>query len=556
MKFYKKLLTHNCLIVTFSSIFFYFALNNFINHEPRHDQAFHITWLQNLMFSDHFLPENFFQNFRSLLTDEKGFVYELFKPANNPGDYHAYLFQINSVLTVYFFSFILKLSSIQIYNLVSILFASLSIIINYQILLYYLKKNKILDENFKNIVVAQTLYCSLSIVFYKYYFSPLGHHNIAYFVFSVVIFIFLKANDKEISFKYIKFGCLLGFAVYFQITIGLLLLPLFSFCIIFQKNKITINNIINFCKFILSFCIVLAPFIVLMINDFININEGFFTVLLGSEGSEFSYYLNKIFFWFTGLYSLSTPIIFISFLFSFIITYKIKKFNLIQLIILTHFIINIILSIFYISYLRNFYYIINLIIILSSFTFIYIYFKKKFFNKLLIISFIILSILYNLNIILHKEKLALKENLFYKIYFKEQGNITKKLNKIKKITSNNKIIFLSDYSKNYLSAFDIFYYQDKILINKPLVNLSNRINNNSKYSKMILGKYKINENFILISLAENFDYPKKIFIDLKNEKIINQNCNINENHLFNEIIFHDTSSGIFKVRLFATNIDC
>ena len=142
MKLDKKFITQNCLIVSFSIIFFCFALFNFINFEPRHDQAFHITWLQNLILSDHFLPENFFQNFKSLLTDKKGFVYELFKPANNPVDYHAYLFQINSVLTVYFFSFILKLTSIQTYNLVSILFASLSIITNYQILLYYLKKIK------------------------------------------------------------------------------------------------------------------------------------------------------------------------------------------------------------------------------------------------------------------------------------------------------------------------------------------------------------------------------------------------------------------------------
>ena len=86
---------NNWLIFIFSIFVFFYCSFNLANITPHHDQTFHISWLQNLKYSDHFLPKQFFSNLDSLMYDKNGFIHELLKPANNPYDYHAYLFQIN-----------------------------------------------------------------------------------------------------------------------------------------------------------------------------------------------------------------------------------------------------------------------------------------------------------------------------------------------------------------------------------------------------------------------------------------------------------------------------
>ena len=95
----------------FISIFQFYSFQNII---PHHDQTFHINWLLNLKNSDHFLSSKFFINPKNLVYDEGGFIYELLKPASNSSDYHAYLFQINSVLVVYLFSLFLEIEPIKI----------------------------------------------------------------------------------------------------------------------------------------------------------------------------------------------------------------------------------------------------------------------------------------------------------------------------------------------------------------------------------------------------------------------------------------------------------
>ena len=122
----------------------------------------------------------------------------------------------------------LNLDSIQLYNFVSIFFASLSIIINYQILKNILLSLKLYQNDLVNNFFYQLIFSIINISFYKYYFSPLGHHNIAYFFFSLTILIYLNFFNKDTIYPNIKLGLLTAFSVYFQITIGLLLIPFFS----------------------------------------------------------------------------------------------------------------------------------------------------------------------------------------------------------------------------------------------------------------------------------------------------------------------------------------
>ena len=99
---------------------------------------------------------------------------------------------------------------------------------------------------------------------------------------------------------------------------------------------------------------------------------------------------------------------------------------------------NIILAIFYISYLRNFIYIFNLILILSAFSFIYIY-QIKNIKFIIIIPFLLISIFYNLNIIFDKKNLISKENVMYQIYFENKGDVGNKIDFIKNLILNKKI---------------------------------------------------------------------------------------------------------------------
>ena len=174
---------NNSFLLFFVFSIFFFQLYTFHNITPHHDQTFHINWFLNLKNSNHFLPDDFFVNFKSLAYDTNGFVHELLKPASNPKDYHAYLFQINSVLIVYLFSLIVNIEPIKLYIFVSIFFSSLTIILNYKILEIILNKYLIKKNIFYDNFINQLIFCLLNLSFYKFFFSPLGHHNIGTFFF-------------------------------------------------------------------------------------------------------------------------------------------------------------------------------------------------------------------------------------------------------------------------------------------------------------------------------------------------------------------------------------
>ena len=81
------------ILIFFFLIFFFLCYSSFIELEPRFDQIRHISWLSNIINSDHFA--NFNNYFPTFSNDNNGFLFELLRVIGNKGDYHAYLFQIN-----------------------------------------------------------------------------------------------------------------------------------------------------------------------------------------------------------------------------------------------------------------------------------------------------------------------------------------------------------------------------------------------------------------------------------------------------------------------------
>tara|TARA_B110000483_G_scaffold242685_1_gene329324 strand:+ start:278 stop:1270 length:993 start_codon:yes stop_codon:yes gene_type:complete len=318
-------LKNEFLIYIFSLLFFIYSIIKFIHLEPTFDQSFHITWFQYLKNSEHIISIEALSSFQKFLIDENGFINRLLKPANNPFDYHAYLFQINSVITVLIFSFLLNLPAIETYNITSIFFSSISTIINYKILIVLLKDYKLYIDKINTKIIYQLLFCCTNIVYYKFYFSPLGHHNIGYFIFSLTILYFLTGHHRYSNFFYYKLGLLTSFAIYFQITVALLLLPSFSLSILLKNFTINKKNFQNFLKFLSIILIAIMPFIFLIVNDFIKSNLNFSTLFYGYDSSNSNLYIKKIFIWFNKTYTLSTAIIFISFIYSFYICLKKKK---------------------------------------------------------------------------------------------------------------------------------------------------------------------------------------------------------------------------------------
>lgn len=550
------MIKNNFLIIIFSIFIFFFQFYSFQNITPHHDQTFHITWLLNLKNADHFLPFEFPFNFESLKYDTNGFVHELLKPASNPKDYHAYLFQINSILLVYLFSIFFETDPVKLYIFVSVLFSSLSIILNYKILIIILKEYGIYQNAFLGNLKYQIIFCFLNISFYKFFFSPLGHHNIGYFFFSLTILVLLNTSfNNSKKFPYI-IGSLLGFISYFQITLVLLLLPFISIFFLFNNFTISSKNFKNFLKFLITSSIFYIPFIILIIKDIVSSDNSFFVNLFGNNSLDANFYYEKVFFWFNKFYKFGFPIIFFGFFFSIFISIKLKKNNYIQFLILIHFIINIFLSIFYISYLRNFYYIFNIFLILCSFSLIYLS-NKNIILKSLTVLLILFNFYYNAKIITNVKKLEVVEPLFYQLYFEDTIDVKNKILKIKSLNKKN-FLFFSDFSKNYFKVYEYDFVKKNFIKNKPLLNLHNHLKTkNNKYSNSILKNFgTIYRDFYLISFTQDFNYVSNIVHELQNSKLIDTKCRIELPHVINEPIFRDSGSGKFDVHIYLTEFKC
>ena len=96
---FKKIIQNNLhifVLILFFSLYLFFCYNSFISLEPRFDQVRHMAWLESLKESSHIIN---LDNFKKL-NDPYGFLFSILRVAGNKGDYHAYLFQINTILVL------------------------------------------------------------------------------------------------------------------------------------------------------------------------------------------------------------------------------------------------------------------------------------------------------------------------------------------------------------------------------------------------------------------------------------------------------------------------
>jgi hypothetical protein len=524
--------------------------------EPRFDQIRHISWLSNIINSDHFI--NFNNYFPIFAKDNSGFLFELLRVVVNKGDYHAYLFQINSIITIYVLSLFIKNDLIFFYNFTSIIFSSLTLF-----LCYYLSKSILLSLKIiinKSLIAIIT--CLLFFSYYKYYFSSLGNHNISNFFFILTIIILQKILYKrKIKLRNFFFiGCIVTFAGYFHLIIAILLIPSFGAYLFLDKifrNRDIYKKIVLYSLGVFLF---LIPFFLIIIFTLLSRDGYSFELLLGHQ-INYSAYLKKILNWFFHLINLNGYIIIIfivAFLFK-ISSFKSRIINLLLTIILVHFILNIALNIIEISYIRNYYYIHHILIILST-VFFYIYYvtNKNLYIKIILISALILNCYLNLNLILNNKEFLKKNSFFYNFYFNKQGELKRTIKYLinsNLLNKNYNVIFFNqltiDYFKIYAS--DIYYLSKS---NDNLLSIEEYSRNSDNYSKKRVSQFLlINSNHYIISIE---DEPSQIFFtfnNLKKRKLIDKRCNI-EHPLFQKEILPQDISGDFKKKLIINKINC
>ena len=68
---WNNITTHYSEIKFFTEEFFFYSVFNFINLGPIFDQAFHITWFQNLKNSEHFISIEALTSYKKFLIDDR-----------------------------------------------------------------------------------------------------------------------------------------------------------------------------------------------------------------------------------------------------------------------------------------------------------------------------------------------------------------------------------------------------------------------------------------------------------------------------------------------------
>lgn len=538
---------HIYILFAFFLFYFFYSYINFIDLEPRIDQARHISWLAHLKNST-----NLF-NFEKL---NDSFIFNLLRVTGNSGDYHAYLFQINTILVIYFYSFIIDFFNtdiIYIYNFVSIFFSCAIIF-----LCYFLAEDILTNQKKKfNKIKLAIILCLLSFTYYKFYYSALGNHNISNFFFLMGIIILRKffLEDKKIYYFYA--GLLISFLGYFQITVAILLIPSFGIFILFnnfKKKEKCIKLCINYA---LGVLIGLIPFLLLILFT-IFLGSGYaFGSLIGDNLSFFEYF-NKIKIWFLNFYNLNGPLVVILFflLFSKKDLLQDKIVQIFLIIISTHFILNFLLNIIIISYIRNYLYLHHIVIVLCSIIVLKYLNLPNINKKILIYAFVVFTIFFNINVILDFKKLYNIDSFFYNFYFLKNGTLKNQMENLTKTTvKNSKVIFYNQLSKDYFliynkKYFNLFYKQRPLVDRVVVLNSYNRINK-FKASQQNF----INDNVFLIAIENDENIINKTILNLKQKKNISQKCNLSRS-LVNLPVLPDGGSSKFIKHLIVKKLNC
>ena len=183
---------YNYIIVFLYLILISFLETNFfLNNISGIDQIRHLAWVHLLRDADHFLPKNFFYNYKLIFGDNNGFVFELLRYSYKDVGHTLNLIPI---LITYFFSFIFGLSP-NLLKIVSIIFSNLSVFLSLLICF------KLCNLNINKNKTFTILFFLLFSVNHIYLFSSLGIHNISLFFFLLVIFYFISNKSFEAYHK-------------------------------------------------------------------------------------------------------------------------------------------------------------------------------------------------------------------------------------------------------------------------------------------------------------------------------------------------------------------
>lgn len=483
-------------------IFFFIILNasflilKFINIEPMGDQAFQIFWLSNLINRDIFIPEKMNMKFisflyeitfgnRDLSIDEikvyltqnyrDNFIYHLVKVMASPNNFFAYYWHSFYIIVLYvfnlFFGFLFQ-NLAQLYVCFSIIFSSLSIYLCYLIYNFFLQKISY-SKNLNLLNVS--IFILVTFSYHKFYYSPLGVHNFAIFMFLLTIYFFLKIiinNSKNLK-SYLFLGALCSLSIISHQANFLLLFPAIFISIFILSGNNYLVKFKNICSFSIFPSLILAPLLFLCYLTFIKTrletgspSEAFsFEYFFRFKDENFTFY--SVFAWFKNIAILTGPIIFT--VMFFITSYQNKILRSVYILLLSLFSIHMFFTFitgwFIESYVRNMLYLNYLITIIFAIILFDNIAKKKFFYLTIIL--ISSSFLFNSSIVFSTKNFKKLNNFFYDSYsFNSENNIknfheslVKKIN-LENKTQNYHVFFFSQMSMSYLSIYnsDIFYY--------------------------------------------------------------------------------------------------
>ncbi len=522
--------------------------NFFLNNISGIDQIRHLAWVHLLRDADHFLPKNFFYNYKLIFGDNNGFVFELLRYSYKDV---GHILNLIPILITYFFSFIFGLSP-NLLKIVSIIFSNLSVFLSLLICF------KLCNLNINKNKIFTILFFLLFSVNHIYLFSSLGIHNISLFFFLLVIFYFISNKSFEAYHKNLILSFLIGIACYSH-KINALILPLgIFFYLFFSKENFSVKkSSITFLCF--NLLIILLPVSILLMFSDNTISDNIYYADLNYNIKE--NILNSIK-WFKIILKNIGIINFLIFLFGLVYFNFFKKneqIKKINLLIFLHLLFSIFLNGFLDYEMRTTLYL-TFISLIISFCFINELINKNYKFKNIFFFLLIISFIQQFSYVVSKNSIKKNRPDFYNFYFynlndTELPSVKKIVENIDKIVGNNKIIFYTNLSEDIFNIYsenivkeikfknlkpvkNLIYYQE----NNKLDSYLDKIN----YSKIIpdsiylfsiieenkeeiifnfnkLNKYKLFENQCLI-VKENI-LEEKIFISGQRKIILNKiNC--------------------------------
>ena len=397
---YSKFTIHFSVFVFIIFYSFYLILR-FKNIEPMGDQAFQIYWLSNLLNREVFASDNnsigFFKSLfdqifikknlsigglKIFLTENypDNFFYHLAKVMASPNNFFAYYWHSFYIIVLYIFNLCFghwfeNLNESYVYF--SIIFSSLSIYVCYLIYEMFLQK---INFSKNSISIKVIIFILSTLSYHKFYYSPLGVHNFAIFMFLLTIYFFLKiiiSNSGNYK-NYFYLGLLCSISIISHQANFLLLFPTIFICIFFLSNKLYSIKTKNLFSFMIFPSLVLTPLLFLCYLTFIKAGPGgaSFSLHYFLRFGEENYRLESLFLWLKNILILIGPILIISIFF-----FKKKKNNnfknfyiLIFVLFSIHLFFTITTGWFIESYLRNMLYlnyiITTLLLLLSLITFL------------------------------------------------------------------------------------------------------------------------------------------------------------------------------------------